>query len=96
MTERVFLGRGFNAGFLRSALLLGGVANHANFAIQLKQARFDLAQPGARLFTGLLGFLHCLLNRGAAVAEYAGQILAGGPHNHTGDQYEIQHQAQPV
>ena len=93
---RIFLGGGLDAGFLRHAFFLGGIAHHADFDIQLHQARLDVGQPAARFFAGHLRFLHRLLDRGAAVAEHSRQILAPGPDDDGGNHHKVQHHAQPV
>ena len=70
------------------------VAHHADLAIQLHQARFDLRQPSPRFLAGLLRFLHRFLDRRRAGAEHPGQVLAAGPDNHSRNDGKIQQHAQ--
>ena len=93
---RIVLGRGFNPRFFGRAFFLGGVAHHANLAIQFHQARFDIGQPTACLFAGLLGLLHCFLDRGATIARPSWQVLTAKPDHYTRNHDKIQYDARPV
>src|ERR1700733_12288241 len=58
----VLLGGGLDARFFFGGFLLGAIAHHADFAIELHQAIIDIGEAPAGVFAGLLRFLHGLLN----------------------------------
>ena len=61
------------------SFFFGGIAHHANFHIQLHQARFDLRQPAPRFLAGLLRLLHRFLDRRRAGAEAFPANTCGPP-----------------